>query len=509
MPGAETSHERDARRTLLLVEDEALIAMQEARELESRGYAVTIAHNAERAIGVGSSDTIDLILMDIDLGAGQTDGAAAARAILAKRDVPIVFLSSHTESEVVDRTESIASYGYVVKSSPITTLDASIKMALRLFDAKTRLRDSEEKYRAAFLTSPDAVNINRLDGLYVDVNEGFMALTGYSRDEVVGKLSADIDIWAIPKDRQRLVDGLRTTGVVENLRSDFRCKDGSIKTALMSARLIRMGGEPHILSVTRDITAQIAIDAELQLRDRKYAAIFETAADGILIGDERGAITDANASLARLSGYARDELIGRPIDILFDEVTLRETPLDYDAIGLGQMVRAERLLRTKNGDQIPVVMHSTQVEPGCLQSIFHDVSVLRRTEAALRTSEERFRLATEGSADGLWDWNLQTDEAFHSQRFETMLGYEPGELPNTADAWRGLLHPEDLQSAMARVRAYLAGETDGYTSTFRMRTKDGSYRWIRGRGKAVFDTDGRPTRFVGFNTDITEDERQR
>ncbi len=122
----------------------------------------------------------------------------------------------------------------------------------------------------------------------------------------------------------------------------------------------------------------------------------------------------------------------------------------------------------------------------------------------IKDREERFRLAIEGSLDGLWDWNLRTDEAYHSDRFATMLGYKPDELPYTSTAWSDLLHPDDKEAALQSVEEYLARKVDKYESVFRMRAKDGTYRWIIGRGKALFDDNGTPLRFVGFNTDITE-----
>jgi PAS domain S-box-containing protein len=139
-----------------------------------------------------------------------------------------------------------------------------------------------------------------------------------------------------------------------------------------------------------------------------------------------------------------------------------------------------------------------------IQCIAHDMTEVVETKEELRENEERFRLAVEGTRDGLWDWNLLTDEAYHSDQFERMLGYEPGELPNTSAAWSDLLHPDDQALFFDDVEAYLQGETESYESTFRMRTKDGSWRWITGRGKALFDETGRATRFIGFNTDVTE-----
>jgi len=127
-------------KTILLVEDEAIIAMLETQQLEKYGYSVQHVTTGEKAVHAILENVfpIDLILMDIDLGSS-IDGTQAAEQILKHKEIPIVFLSSHTEPEVVDKTEKITSYGYVVKSSSITVLDASIKMALKLFNANRRV----------------------------------------------------------------------------------------------------------------------------------------------------------------------------------------------------------------------------------------------------------------------------------------------------------------------------------------------------------------------------------
>ena len=120
--------------------------------------------------------------------------------------------------------------------------------------AEEKLRELEERFRLTFYTSPDAVNINKMDGTYLEINEGFTQLTGYTRKDAIGKTSAEISIWDIPEDRERLVKGLQQKGFVRNLESRFRMKDGSFKIALMSATIIQLKGEQHILSITRDIT---------------------------------------------------------------------------------------------------------------------------------------------------------------------------------------------------------------------------------------------------------------
>ncbi len=173
----------DAKR-LLLVEDEAIIALLESQQLRQAGYDVTHVISGERAIDVMNDPGagIDVILMDIDLGKG-IDGTGAAAEILKTHDVPIVFLSSHTESEYVERTEKISSYGYIVKNSGETVLLASIKMAFRLFDAyrniavkntelesrEIALRLSEKRFRSIVEMAPEPIYIRgETDFLYVN-----------------------------------------------------------------------------------------------------------------------------------------------------------------------------------------------------------------------------------------------------------------------------------------------------------------------------------------------------
>jgi PAS domain S-box-containing protein len=187
-------------KTLLLVEDEVLIAQSEKLQLEKYGYAVRLAASGEKAVeAIKASPELDLVLMDINLGRGM-DGTEAAGIILQDHEIPIVFLSSHSEREVVEKTEKITSYGYVVKNSSITVLDASIKMAFKLFQArlsekkgKEILRQSEERYRLLFQ------NMNTCNSLYEVVSDQDgricdfrfrMVNTAY--EDFVGKKESDL-----------------------------------------------------------------------------------------------------------------------------------------------------------------------------------------------------------------------------------------------------------------------------------------------------------------------------
>lgn len=267
---------------ILIVEDEAIISIITANAIKKFGYEVLSANSGEKAVELAVADSrISLVLMDINLGDG-IDGTEAARQILAVRSLPIVFHTSHSEKDMVEKVKGITRYGYVIKSSGDFVLNSSIEMAYELFEANRNieesmdaLRESEEKYRAAFMTSPDAVNINAMDGTYVDINDGFTKLTGFTREDVIGVLSSEIKIWHIPDDRVRLVKGLTETGYVENLESVFRRKDGTLTTALMSARIIKIKNEPHILSITRDISERKRYEEEIKSRNEELGSLNE------------------------------------------------------------------------------------------------------------------------------------------------------------------------------------------------------------------------------------------
>ena len=167
--------------------------------------------------------------------------------------------------------------------------------------AEERLRELEERFRLTFYTSPDAVNINKMDGTYVEINEGFTDLTGYTRKDIIGETSANMNIWDIPEDRKRLVEGLQRDGYVRNLESRFLMKDGSYKTALMSAALIQLKGKPHILSITRDITDFRKAEEDKLILERQLQQAQKLESVGRLAG---GVAHDFNNMLSVILGHA-------------------------------------------------------------------------------------------------------------------------------------------------------------------------------------------------------------
>jgi diguanylate cyclase (GGDEF)-like protein/PAS domain S-box-containing protein len=124
-------------------------------------------------------------------------------------------------------------------------------------------------------------------------------------------------------------------------------------------------------------------------------------------------------------------------------------------------------------------------------------------EDALRASEERFKLAVTGSNDGLWDWDIPTQEVYFSPRYRQLLGYGEHEMANTIDAVVQLMHPDDRDEALRALEEHLESGAS-YDAEFRLRTRSGEFRWFRARGQSVRDAGGQAVRMAGSMTDITD-----
>jgi PAS domain S-box-containing protein len=188
--------------------------------------------------------------------------------------------------------------------------------------AQERIQYLEEHGRLVFQISADAVAINRLDdGTYVEVNEGFLESTGFTRQDLIGVSSLDLGIWANPAEREHLAATLARDGEVHNMEAHFRKKDGRVEPGLMSARITLLAGEPHILSVTRDLTSwnqarkalresEAHLEQAQQFGQRLLAAI-DHASDEVVIFDKDGSIQYCNPALLRSIGRTREEAIGQ------------------------------------------------------------------------------------------------------------------------------------------------------------------------------------------------------
>src|ERR1035437_9508583 len=282
----------EEKKVILLVEDEAIIAMTKSMELKSYGYNVIHVLKGQKAIEIVNNSTtpIDLILMDINLGE-TVDGTEIAKIILREHDIPLLFLSSHTERAIVDKTEDITFYGYVVKDSGIIVLDASIKMAFRLHEANQNLKKQkielenkkknlqvfEKRYRRLFESAKDGIIILNADnGVIVDVNPFLINMLGYSKENFLTKHIWDIGTKENIDLSKQLYLELQEKGYVRYEDLPLQASDGKLIHVEFVSNVYLVDGDKVIQCNIRDITERIKHEQILNNdMDKKEALIKE------------------------------------------------------------------------------------------------------------------------------------------------------------------------------------------------------------------------------------------
>ncbi|HEY9876068.1 MAG TPA: EAL domain-containing protein [Candidatus Obscuribacterales bacterium] len=141
-------------------------------------------------------------------------------------------------------------------------------------------------------------------------------------------------------------------------------------------------------------------------------------------------------------------------------------------------------------------------ESRLIRSYLVDITERKRTEEALRQSEERYALAAKAANDGLWDWNIKNNEIYFSSRWKSIIGFEENEIGNSPSEWFNRVHPDEIERVKVEIVTHIEGITAHFESEYRMLHKDGTYRWMRSQGIAVKDNKGKAYRMVGSQTDI-------
>jgi diguanylate cyclase (GGDEF)-like protein/PAS domain S-box-containing protein len=181
--------------------------------------------------------------------------------------------------------------------------------------AERALLAQQARFAAAFRNSADYLSIIRLsDQRFVDVNEGFVQISGYAREEAIGRTAADLGLWVDPQQRTQILRELQHGGRVRDLPTQMRRKDGAIRQVTVTATEIDIGGEPGVMWTVRDVTEQRAAIEALQASETKFAAAFRSAADHMVVSrQDDGRIVEVNDAFCRTVGRPRDEVLGRTV----------------------------------------------------------------------------------------------------------------------------------------------------------------------------------------------------
>jgi PAS domain S-box-containing protein len=247
--------------------------------------------------------------------------------------------------------------------------------------AEAALRASEEKFAKVFHTGPMAITVTRLaDGRLIEVNETFVQMSGFTREEALGRTPVELGLWVEPAKRDEGLTQLRRGQFDRNTEVRLRMKDGTERTCLVSAELVELDGEPCVVSAVNDITERRQAELALRVSEANYRALFEGASDGIFIADAAGVYMDVNASACRLSGYTQDELLGKQLHDLTPPEYLSRLAENQTDLPAGSSQISEWALLRKDGSSLPIEVSVTHLADGRWQAFVRDITERKRAE---------------------------------------------------------------------------------------------------------------------------------
>jgi PAS domain S-box-containing protein len=286
-------------------------------------------------------------------------------------------------------------------------------------------------------------------------------------------------------------------------RSDGR--DKTKKQLAEELETMRM----RVAELERAVEEQSSVLGNLQEKANRFNDLFEFAPNAYYLNDARGRFVDGNKVAEKLSGYKKEELIGKSfleLNLLSGEQLNKANEL-LERNVLGEPTGPDEFtLVRKDGRRVDVEISTFPIlenDDVLVLGIARDVSDRNKAVEEMKKSEERYGRAAAAGKVGVWEWDLVTDDIFVDSYLKALLGYDDCEIQNRIEDWGRHVHPEDADRVMKAAEACTRGETPLYEVEHRMLHKDGSVRWLLARGIVNRDPEGRPIRMVGSDVDIT------
>lgn len=354
-------------------------------------------------------------------------------------------------------------------------------------------------------------------------NEGTARILGYTQKEVQAMGSELFTRLIHPDDLADVIafqSKVAAAGAEEVVEIEYRIRraDGEWTTLRSYERAFLRNPDGSLkqkVGVAMDVSERSRAEEAFRQAHQNYVTLIESI-NGIVWE------ADAQTFIFSFVSQQAERLLGYPVERWLSEPTFWKDHIhpDDQEHAVNYCVQSTRENRSHEFEYRMVAADGRNVwvqdivtvevendRPTRLRGIMVDITERKHAEEELRASEERYALAERAVNDGLWDWNIVTHEAYLSPRWKEIVGYTGDELSNHESSFFNLIHADDKAAVGEAVRQNLE-EHKHYEIEFRLRHKDGSYRWVLSRGEAVRDSTGIPVRMVGSITDITERKRE-
>jgi diguanylate cyclase (GGDEF)-like protein/PAS domain S-box-containing protein len=455
-------HTKPVHGTILVVDDHTEMRDLLQRMLTLRGHTVFLAGGGREALELLRAHRVDLVLLDLIMP--EIHGAQVLARIKQSprlRQLPVVIISAESDAAQIARCIELGAEGYLRKPINQTLLHARVGGLLERHQLRARAQRHLEARLRGLSTGPADAPVPDADVL----DHSLQSLLTAAEQALATRLRAE-------------------------------------------AALLELN-----LTLEQRIVAQTAELRQTQELQQRQAALLESIldsiGDGVVVADAQHQVILQNRSAERLLKGQFGALLPSSADApRHDSGALSPYPL-AQAIS-GEVVECADLVLQASGEQAPRWL-SVSARPLIHQggraggvAVIRDITAARQADLDLRASEQRYTLAARGANDGLWDWDLLSDQIHYSPRWKAMLGYEEHELGTSPHEWLDRIEDGDREHFHVRLTAHWRRLLSPFEHAYRIRHRDGSVRWMLCRGLAVWDEQGRPTRMAGSQTEITE-----
>ncbi len=376
--------------------------------------------------------------------------------------------------------------------------------------AEEALRASEERLRTIFDTEPECVKLLAADGSLLEMNPAGLRMLEADSFQQVGNrcvypLIVETDRTAFRSLTERVFRG--ESGSLEFQITGLKGAHRWLKTHATPLRN-EQGKVISLLGITRDITERKRAEEALRVSEDRYRDLVEHSHDLICTHDLTGRILSANPNAEKILGYEPGALLRMNLQDILAPEALPRFALYLRRIKQRGAARGQMIVQTRTGErrlwEYDNTLRTAGVPAPLVRGLARDITARKQAEAALREAEARLRLSVAASNIGLWDWDLATNEVYFSREWKSQLGHAEDEISNRLEEWQSRLHPDDLAPTLAKVQRFMEDPHAHYEAEFRLRHKDGSWRWIFTQAQVFRDAAGKPARMMGCHIDITE-----
>ncbi len=452
--------------TILVVEDEAIVAMDIAQRLKRAGYDVpAVAATGEVALRTLEELHPDLVLMDILLK-GEKNGIETAREIKDQFEIPVIFLTGQADESTQEQIKNTGAYGFILKPIDTASLLPNVELALARHAFEVQLKESENRFRAATAAAADPIFSMDMQGTVTYWNKAAEKTFGWTADDITGQSVTAILPEAAKAGFFKMLSTLSTRETyVPPSSTLWRRKDGTEFPAEPSFASWKTKEGTFATAIVRDISEQKAIIESVQ-------------AGIVLIDPITHTIVDVNTTGAHLYGSSKDAIIGSVCHRFICPAEVGRCPIT----DLGQTVdNAERVLLTADGKSRPILKSVSRITlrgHAYLLESFVDISDRKQMERALLESEAYYRAIFESTATGMAILEEDMTVAIGNSKLEQLTGFSKNEVEGLKP-WTEFVAPEDLE----RIKTYhRARRRDAARAPkeyeFRLITKDGTRREV-------------------------------